>query len=356
MVWRDGSSVSLGGDSFSLATSGASASNGLCTVYADGSSVAGSGNQLTVTLEVTFSAAFAGTHAIEAYGRSSGTNFGDVPLGIWTVPRSACTYAINPGGQSFGVGGGTGSVNVTAAAGCAWTATSFLPWLTVTGSGSGSGNGSVSYSVGPSPAEDRRAGTLLVGGQGFQVTQAGAGLTVLSVTPNAGAGNSGRFTFQFSDAKGYRNIDDVVLVFEPPGGCLIMAQPDSGYLYLGGDSLSLTTSGASVSNGLCTVYSDGSSVAGSGNQFTVTVQMAFSTAFAGTHAIRAYGQSSGVSIGSVPLGTWTVSATACTYAFNPASQNFGAAGGTGSIGVTAPAGCAWTASSFLSWLTVTGAG
>lgn len=33
----------------------------------------------------------------------------------------------------------------------------------------------------------------------------------------------------------------------------------------------------------------------------------------------------------------------CTYALNPTSQNFGAGGGNGSIQITAPAGCPWTA-------------
>jgi hypothetical protein len=43
----------------------------------------------------------------------------------------------------------------------------------------------------------------------------------------------------------------------------------------------------------------------------------------------------------------------CTYTLNPTQQNITAAGGTGSMGVTAGTGCAWMASSNDAWITVT---
>jgi hypothetical protein len=45
---------------------------------------------------------------------------------------------------------------------------------------------------------------------------------------------------------------------------------------------------------------------------------------------------------------------ACTYALGATSASVGAAGGSGSVAVTAGSGCAWTASSGASWLTITG--
>ena len=64
----------------------------------------------------------------------------------YTVP-SACTYTASPASQSFGAGGGTGTVNVTAGAACNWTTSNGASWISVTSGANGKGNGKVSYSV-----------------------------------------------------------------------------------------------------------------------------------------------------------------------------------------------------------------
>jgi hypothetical protein len=48
------------------------------------------------------------------------------------------------------------------------------------------------------------------------------------------------------------------------------------------------------------------------------------------------------------------SATVCSYDLSPASAAFGKDAAEGAFGVTAPADCAWTASSSAPWLTITG--
>ncbi|HEV2884758.1 MAG TPA: M36 family metallopeptidase [Pyrinomonadaceae bacterium] len=88
----------------------------------------------------------------------------------------ACTYSINPTSASHPSGGGTGSVTVTAPAGCAWTAVSNATFLTITSGSSGSGNGTVNYTVASnSGSTNSRNGTLTIAGLTFTVTQAGAG-------------------------------------------------------------------------------------------------------------------------------------------------------------------------------------
>ncbi|HKO45510.1 MAG TPA: M36 family metallopeptidase [Pyrinomonadaceae bacterium] len=87
----------------------------------------------------------------------------------------ACTFSINPTGQSFNAGGGTGSVTVTAGAGCGWTAVSNATFITITSGGSGSGNGTVNYSVSSNASTSSRNGTMTIAGQTFTVTQAGTG-------------------------------------------------------------------------------------------------------------------------------------------------------------------------------------
>jgi len=43
----------------------------------------------------------------------------------------------------------------------------------------------------------------------------------------------------------------------------------------------------------------------------------------------------------------------CTYSISPTSKNFSSGGGTGSVSVTAPSGCSWTATRNNSWITIT---
>ncbi len=53
--------------------------------------------------------------------------------------------------------------------------------------------------------------------------------------------------------------------------------------------------------------------------------------------------------------SYATSAT-CTYSISPTSQSPGSSGGTGTVSVTAPSGCSWTAISNASWITVTSNG
>ena len=55
------------------------------------------------------------------------------------VPAPACTYALNGAGRTFDAAGALGGVDMRAPAGCAWTAQSDAPWLTITGGSSGTG-------------------------------------------------------------------------------------------------------------------------------------------------------------------------------------------------------------------------
>jgi Glucose / Sorbosone dehydrogenase len=87
-------------------------------------------------------------------------------------PPASCTYAISPARVNFSSTGGTGSVTVTTAAGCNWTATTGDTWITVTGGASGSGPGAVTYSVAPySGRQGTRNGRVTIAGQVFTVKQ-----------------------------------------------------------------------------------------------------------------------------------------------------------------------------------------
>ncbi|MCA1565333.1 MAG: M36 family metallopeptidase [Acidobacteria bacterium] len=85
-----------------------------------------------------------------------------------------CSFSISPTSASVASGGATGSVSVTAGAGCNWTAVSNASFITITAGASGSGSGTVSYSVASNASTSSRTGTLTIAGQTFTVTQAGA--------------------------------------------------------------------------------------------------------------------------------------------------------------------------------------
>jgi glucose/arabinose dehydrogenase len=111
----------------------------------------------------------------------------------------SCTYAIAPTSQSFGAGGGSSTISVTAGTGCGWTAAPNASWLHVTSGSSGSGNGSVGYSVDANTLSSPRSGTLTVASQMFTVNQAAAPVScTYTIAPTratfASAGGAGSVT------------------------------------------------------------------------------------------------------------------------------------------------------------------
>jgi fibronectin type 3 domain-containing protein len=56
---------------------------------------------------------------------------------------------------------------------------------------------------------------------------------------------------------------------------------------------------------------------------------------------------------AINAGSACTTGGGCTYAISPSSASYSSSGGTGSISVTAPSGCAWTATSNNGWITIT---
>ena len=90
------------------------------------------------------------------------------------VFSAACTPSISPTSQSVAAAGGTGSSMVAVAIGCAWTAVSNAPWITVTAGATGTASGTVTFSVAANTATTSRTGTMTIAGSAFAVTQAAA--------------------------------------------------------------------------------------------------------------------------------------------------------------------------------------
>jgi DNA-binding beta-propeller fold protein YncE len=225
-----------------------------------------------------------------------------------SVLGSGCTYSIAPASQSFTATAATGSVAVTAGTGCTWpatwTATSNASWITITSGSSGSGNGTVAFSVAANTSTGSRTGTLTIAGQTFTVNQSAAACSY-AIAPTTVVALAGGRTGS--------------VTVTAPAGCAWTATSNASWITI--------TSGAS----------------GSGNG-TVDYSVAANT----MTSLR----SGTLTIAGQTFTVDQVGAT-CSYAIAPASASVLASGTTGSVTVTAPTGCTWTASSSTSWITIT---
>ena len=82
-----------------------------------------------------------------------------------------CTYSISPTRASYPASGGSGTINVTTAAGCAWNASS-SSWITITSGATGIGPGTVHYTVAQYVGKPKkRNGTMTVAGSTVSIQQ-----------------------------------------------------------------------------------------------------------------------------------------------------------------------------------------
>ena len=226
-------------------------------------------------------------------------------------PTGNGTYAITPGSASVGTAGTNGSVTVIASSGCAWTASSSATsWLKITGGSSGTGTGIVSYSVSSNTSNCApRSGTLTIAGLTFNVDQA-AGSASFTIAPA-------------SISVGVTGTNATVAV-AAGSGCPWTATNGVSWLVITGGSSgtgSGTVSYAVIDNSSNCVSRSGTLTI-AGKTFTVT-------------------QASG----------------AGTYAIMPTNSSVAVDATTGSVTVTPTgANCPWTASSSVSWLTITSGG
>ncbi len=283
------------------------ASNGACTWSASGlgaAPVSGTGNG-TVTLTIPSSSS-SSSQALTATvaGQTFTVNQGGVN----------CVTSLSASSASAASGGGAGSVNVTTPAACTYDTVTGPSWITIASGGSGSGPGPVAlnYTVAPNSTTIGRNGTLMIGGQPFTISQ---DPTPCSVTVDAtGLGSP----------------------FGPSGG--------SGPIAITANGGNCSWTAASDSTWATVVPASGS---GNGTlNVTVGSNAASTTSRLATLTIA------GQSVGVQEAGT------SCTYGLGSATASVPPAGGSGSVRVTAPGVCSWTATtdSTASWLTISSSG
>lgn len=215
----------------------------------------------------------------------------------------SCTYALSPSNNlTVPAAGGSYTVNVTTQAGCTWTATESLSWVSITAGASGTGSGTVNYTV-TNNTGSSRSGSMTIGGQTFNITQNGA------------------CTYSFSPVNN-------LTVPQGGGSYSVGVTTQAGCAWTASESLSWVT------------ITSGSSGTGSG---TVGYTVTSNTGAARNGTITIAGSSFQVSQAGV-----------CTIALNPTNNlNVPVNGGSYSIAVATQAGCSWTASESLSWVSIT---
>jgi Viral BACON domain/Putative binding domain, N-terminal len=101
----------------------------------------------------------------------------------------ACTYTLSTATLAFGASGGSGSVNVTTASHCVWTAASDRGWMTITSGTSGTGSGVVNVSLTANTSEAVRTGTLTIAGQSVAVQEEGLEACTVDISPTSASYN-----------------------------------------------------------------------------------------------------------------------------------------------------------------------
>jgi hypothetical protein len=101
----------------------------------------------------------------------------------FTVTQAAptvCAYGITVLGTTQTPSGAYGTIAVTTAPGCSWTAISSAAWLTVTSGASGSGNGTVAFTAAQNTRATARTATITIGNRTLTVTEGPASSTQTS--------------------------------------------------------------------------------------------------------------------------------------------------------------------------------
>jgi len=107
---------------------------------------------------------------------SGGTTTSSLPF-VVNPPLQPCSFSFSPPNSSFGSGGGSGNVAVTATRNdCSWTASSNANWITLPNPNM-TGSATLAYNVSANSAATSRIGTITIGAQTFNVTQGGVTCT-----------------------------------------------------------------------------------------------------------------------------------------------------------------------------------
>ena len=302
----------------------------------------------------------------------------------------ACSYALTPTNTNASASAVTNTVFMTAGTGCAWTATPNGSWITIASGGSGTGSGNITYVLDANTTSNQRTGTITAGGQTFTITQAGTVPCTYSISPPSGGftasgGTSNIVVSTISGCSWTASSPVLWITFSTTNGTgngmvtyTVAANTNtlgrSATLTVAGLPCLVSQLGAACSfalnpSSLSVPATNGTSstaiVAGPGCSWSATSTASWLTITAGTSGTGsgsvvftyAANLNTVARTGTIIIAglTFTVNqaAAACIYSIAPTAAHYLAAGGAGSIAVTAGTSCAWTAVSNDGWITIT---
>ncbi|HTB18416.1 MAG TPA: FG-GAP-like repeat-containing protein [Bryobacteraceae bacterium] len=139
--------------------------------------------------------------------------------------------------------------------------------------------------------------------------------TVVSFSPNSGAGLTQIFTAVYSDLNGPSDLNYVMVLFNTStvlaNACAITYVPSRNMFHLYDDTGTMTSVGvapgssAQVSNSQCTLSGAGSSAASSGGTLTLNIAITFSGTFVGQKNVFLNAAGATLNSGWVKKGVWT---------------------------------------------------
>ena len=307
-----------------------------------------------------------------------------------------CSYSIAATGQSAPAAASTGSVAVSASSGCAWTAFSHAPWMTITSGNAGNGNGIVVLEIAANTAAER-VGLVTVAGFTYTVTQQPIGATPCSygisatqlTAPAAGVTSAVGVTAAAACSWTAASPVDWITVTSGASGSgnatvsMIVAANTgaarTGVVTIAGQAYTVTQQAAASPPAPCTYSIHSTQLAAAATGATSAVNVTAGAECSWTAASQASwiavaSGASGTGNGAVNLTvaanpgaartgtvtiagqTYTVTQAAgsisCSYALGADAQAVTAVGGAATVTVTAASGCSWTAASQVSWITI----
>jgi len=252
---------------------------------------------MTATASVAFSVtANTSAQARTAYIYINGLTFVIQQAGV------PCTVSVAPASVGVAAGGGTGSIQVTAADGCNWSVASSSPaWLSVQPAG-GSGSGGAVYTAAANTVSQVRKATITIANQVIAVTQDAADCSGAVLTPDhlSAPSNGGTFSFHISTS------------------CDYSAVTNNGWIMI------VNGSGTGSSD---ITYKLGQNTSTTARQGSINVAgLQFAVAQAGANS---------------------------DVTITPQSGSVSARGGAGSVSVACPTACSWTPTADQGWITFT---
>jgi|GEM_PF-1817476 len=306
----------------------------------------------------------------------------------YTVTQAAasCTIVLTPAFRAMPASGGSGSLTVTTS--CAWTASSTAPeWLRISSGASGTGNGTISYVVEPNGGPNPRSGSILVGDQVFNITQAGVGCAV-SLSPVEATvpaeGGAGAIEVRAAASCGWSASSRAAwITVLPPArgegdGTVLYSveangsgQARTGLISIGDQIFTVVQQAAGCTYSLS---ANTLTVPAAGGKRTVTVYTACSwTALSNASWIMIEPPGSGTGegalafsvtanpatvprTGTIKVGDQTLTVTQagapCAVSLSPTEASVSGLGGAGSFRVSAAAGCSWTPVAQADWIQI----